>query len=211
MPSLGTYAMCDDPGEVTLALDGAVALGVPQLRIRVPALGGPLPYPTVFSRARGQFADIAQQAAERGVRVLVETHHRTIVSSPSAAMRLLDGLDPTHVGVLHDLGNMLCEGGEDLLAGLELLGDLLAHVHVKNGRWSPAAPHPDGTSRWDFGWAPMRAGQADLHQLFAALRHIGYDGWVSCEDFSTEQPMADRIADDLAYLRQLDATAPAPA
>ncbi len=205
MPSVGTYALCDDPGDVALALAGAVALGVPQLRIRVPALGGPEPYPAVFDRARGQFAEIARHAAGHGVRVLVETHHRTVVSSPSAALRFLDGLDPAHVGVLHDLGNMVAEGGEDLLSGLQMLGAYLGHVHVKNARWSPTAAHSDGSPRWEFGWAPMRTGQADLHELFAALRAIGYDGWVSCEDFSTELPMAERIADDLAFLRELEA------
>jgi sugar phosphate isomerase/epimerase len=208
MPSLGTYARCDDPDEVELALAGAVALGVPRLRIRVPELGGPQPYPVLFSRARAQFADIAQQAAERGVRVLVETHHRTIVSSPSAALRLLDGLDPAHVGVLHDVGNMVYEGGEDLLSGLELLGPFLAHVHVKNGSWFPATPRPDGSSQWEFTWAPMRSGQADLQGLFAGLHRTGYEGWVSCEDFSTERPLEERLADDLAFLRRLDGQRP---
>ena len=47
----------------------------------------------------------------------------------------------------------------------------------------------------------MRHGVADFRALFAALRKIGYAGWVSSEDFSTEVPLRERTADNLAYLR----------
>ena len=41
--------------------------------------------------------------------------------------------------------------------------------------------------------------------LFRALRAVGYDGWVSFEDFSTEQPLRQRIRDNLAYIKQVAA------
>ena len=37
----------------------------------------------------------------------------------------------------------------------------------------------------------------------AVLRRHGYDGWVTCEDFSTKLPLEQRCADNLAYLRSL--------
>lgn len=202
-PGVGAYARCHDLDEVDLALAGTAALGAPQVRIRVPDLGSG-PYRDVFAATRLEYAEVARRAAAHGVKALVETHHATLVSSPSAALRLIDGLDPASVGVLYDIGNQLCEGGENVLAGLEMLGPYLAHVHVKNGRWAPTARHPDGAPRWEFAWAPMRGGQADLRALFAALRRVGYDSWVSCEDFSTELPLLERTADDLALLRELD-------
>jgi sugar phosphate isomerase/epimerase len=39
--------------------------------------------------------------------------------------------------------------------------------------------------------------------LFQALRDVGYDGWVSFEDFSTEQPLRERLRDNLAYVKQV--------
>jgi sugar phosphate isomerase/epimerase len=34
-----------------------------------------------------------------------------------------------------------------------------------------------------------------------ALRAAGYDGWISVEDFRTGAPTAQKLPDDLAYLR----------
>lgn len=202
MPSVGAYPVCDETADVELALAGAAALGAPAVRIRTPALGS-APYPELFARARELFPAIADRAGELGVKALVELHHQTVVSSPSAALRLLDGVDPDRVGVLHDVGNLLVEGGEDLRAGLEMLGPRLAHVHVKSGRWQAAGPGPAGTTRWSFDWAPMEEGAADLPALFAGLAAVGYDGWVSTEDFSTSRPLAERTAGNLALLRRL--------
>lgn len=204
LPGVGAYPTCDEPADVERALVGTAALGAPAVRVRTPALGS-APYPELFDRARRLFPAIADRAGELGVKVVVELHHGTVVSSPSAALRLLDGLDPAHVGVLHDVGNMLAEGNEDVVAGLQMLGPYLAHVHVKNGRWSPGSRRADGTVAWSFGWTPMADGQADLPALFAGLRSVGYDGWVSSEDFSTELPLEERTAGNLALLRSLAA------
>ncbi len=202
MPGIGAYPTCDEPADVERALVGTAAIGAPAVRIRTPVLGSD-PYPELFDRCRRLFPAIADRAGELGVKVLVELHHQSVVSSPSAALRLLDGLDPAHIGVLHDVGNMLAEGGEDVLAGLQMLGPYLAHVHVKNGVWTAGVRRPDGTVPWSFGWAPMADGQADLPALFDALRRVGYDGWVSSEDFSTALPLAERTAGNLALLRSL--------
>ena len=202
MPSVGAYPVCDEPDDVELALAGTAALGAPAVRIRTPALGS-APYPELFARARERFGPIAERAGELGVKALVELHHQTVVSSPSAALRLLDGMDPARVGVLHDVGNLLIEGGEEVRAGLEMLGPYLAHVHVKSGRWRPDGPGRAGTTRWSFEWAPMVSGAADLPALFDGLAAVGYDGWVSTEDFSTELPVAQRTAANLDLLRRL--------
>ncbi len=202
LPAVGAYPTCDEPDDVERALQGTAALGAPAVRIRTPALGTE-PYPELFRRARERFGPIAERAGELGVKVVVELHHQTIVSSPSAALRLLEGMDPAHIGVLHDIGNMLAEGGENILAGLQMLGPYLAHVHVKNGAWVAGERRSDGTRQWSFEWAPLADGQADLAALFAGLRQVGYDGWVSTEDFSTELPLRERTAGNLALLRSL--------
>lgn len=37
---------------------------------------------------------------------------------------------------------------------------------------------------------------------FRALEAVGYDGWVTLEEFTTERPLAERrLADDLAFLK----------
>lgn len=205
---VGGYALCDQTEDVERLLAATAALGAEKVRVRTPNLGG-APYPELFAHTRRCFADVARRAADHGVKALVELHHQTVVSSSSAALRLLDGLDPAAVGVIHDLGNLVIEGGEDVRAGLEMLGDRLAHVHVKNARWVPAGTEEDGTVRWDHEWAELPAGQGDVRGYLRHLVEIGYDGWVTLEDFSTTRPQRERVAADLAYLRGAlaDATA----
>ncbi len=202
---IGGYARADDHENVDRMLSATAALGARQVRVTMPQvrLGD---YRELFAATRADLEWATGRAAELGVKALVELHHTTITASASAAFRLVDGLDPEHVGVIHDLGNLVIEGQEDHLAAFQLLGPYLAHVHVKNVRWVPAdEPGFDGSVRWREEWATLRAGQADVEAYFEALAAFGYDGWVTAEDFSTDLPLEERTRDNLEYLRAIEA------
>jgi sugar phosphate isomerase/epimerase len=204
MPSIGTYTTCDNLEEADRAMRGAKALGVPQLRIRVPGYNGTDPFMPIWDTAKAQYKEVVDLAARHGLKALLELHHRSIVPSASAAKLFLDGLDPVHVGVIHDAGNMVFEGFETHRLSLEMLGPYLAHVHVKNARWFPVKQAEDSTMEWKCDWAPVHRGIIDMRQLFAALHAIGYDGWVGLEDFSKDRPTEDRLKENLAYLKGIE-------
>ncbi len=200
---IGGYARSDDHDNVERMLAATAALGARQVRVTMPPIAGG-DYRERFAAARTDLEWVAERAAAHGVRALVELHHRTITSSASAAIRLVDGLDPAHVGVIHDLGNLLIEGHEDFLAAFQMLGPYLAHIHVKNVLWRVTdEPGFDGSAIWKEEWAPLRLGQADVEAYFTALSTHGYDGWVTVEDFSTALPLEERTADNLSYLRAI--------
>ncbi len=203
MPSVGTYVTCENPEAVEQAMRGAAKLGVPQLRINVPKYDGSESYLRLRDRAVAQYREVADLARQHGVRALVEIHHGSLTSSASAAARFLQSFDPRCVGAIHDAGNMVHEGYEQYRLGLEVLGPYLAHVHLKNASWQASGTRPDGSTEWRSGWAPITKGVVNMEALFQALRTIGYDGWVSFEDFSTEQPLHDRLRDNLAYIKQV--------
>jgi sugar phosphate isomerase/epimerase len=200
---IGGYARCDDHENVDRMLAATAALDARQVRVTMPRTDSG-EYRELFAAARRDVARAATRAGELGVKALIELHHETITPSASAAFRLVDGLDPEHVGVIHDLGNLVIEGQESHLAAFQLLGPYLAHVHVKNVRWVPGEPEADGTVRWHSEWAPMRTGQADVDAYFTALHEFGYDGWVTSEDFSTEFPLEERTLGNLEYLRDVE-------
>ena len=102
--------------------------------------------------------------------------------------------------MIHDAGNMVFEGFEAYRMGLEVLGPYLAHVHLKNARWTETGARDDGSSGWAAGFAPLTAGSVDVPALFGALASVGYDGWVSFEDFSTTRPLLDRTRENLEYV-----------
>jgi sugar phosphate isomerase/epimerase len=198
---IGGYTRVFDHENTERMLAATAALKAPRVRVTMPALGTGN-YRDLFSGARRDLEWVAGRAAEHGVQAVIELHHRTITSSASAAYRMVEGLDPAHVGVIHDSGNLVIEGHEDYLAGFELLGEYLAHVHVKSVAWHPTEERRDDDSVvWRENWETLRDGQVDLDAYFAALAEVGYDGWVTLEDFSTTVPLEQRTADNLTFVR----------
>lgn len=198
---LGGYAHCFDHENVERMLRVTAELGARQVRVTMPASRSGN-YRELFAATRKDLEWAVSRAESLGVKALIELHHRTITASASAAFRLVDGLDPEHVGVIHDVGNLVIEGQEDYLGAFELLGPYLAHVHVKNVGWFDTGDvAADGTAIWKEDWATLRGGLADIDAYFAALARFGYDGWVTLEDFSTQVPLAERTADNLAFVR----------
>lgn len=203
MPSVGTYVTCEDLPAVERAMQGAADLGAPQLRVNVPRYDGSTSYLKLRDRSLGQYREVAELARRYGVRALIEMHHGSLTASASAATAFLTGFDPRYVGVIHDAGNMVYEGYEQYRLGLEVLGPYLGHVHLKNAVWQVVGARADGSAEWRATWAPIAKGIVDMASLLQALRAVGYDGWVSFEDFSTDQPLRERIRDNLAYVKQV--------
>jgi sugar phosphate isomerase/epimerase len=120
------------------------------------------------------------------VRIAVELHQNTIFPSASLAHRAVARFDPAHVGVIYDVGNLVVEGYEDHRIATELLGPHLHHVHLKNAAVSPV-DGPGPLRRHLPRWSPLDDGAADVAGVLGHLREIGYSGWVSLEDLSTER------------------------
>ena len=95
---IGGYARSFEHDDVARLLAATAALGAGRVRVTMPLLSTGR-YPDLFDATRKDLEWATGLAARHGVTVLVELHHETIVSSASAAMRLLDGFDPRHVGV----------------------------------------------------------------------------------------------------------------
>ncbi|MGH2558773.1 MAG: sugar phosphate isomerase/epimerase family protein [Thermomicrobiales bacterium] len=201
IPAIASYVQANDLENVERVMRGMKALGVSMGRIQVPKYDGTTGYADLRDQARQDYRAVERLARDYGVKALVEIHHNTIVPSASATRLFLDGFDPDAVGAIYDPGNMVHEGHERYRLGLETLGPYLAHVHAKNTGWRQAGEREDGTSAWEAHWAPLGAGIVNLSELFGALRAIGYDEWVSVEDFTTEQPLAVRVRGNLGLMQ----------
>ena len=204
------YVPIGERENVDTLLAATAAIGAKQVRVQVPKAAPGTRYHALFAQTQADAAHAAVRARHHGVKALIQIHHGNIVATASAAVRLLEGLDPAHIGIIHDLGNLTIEGREGLTSytpGLEILGDYLAHVHIKNAVWKPAQTLADGTVDWQWSWASLRAGMGDVPAYFRALKEVGYDAWVTVENFTTDLPLEERLADDLAYLRASAAAA----
>ena len=195
VPNIGTYIALGDMKKVEASLAFARGVGSPHFRIGFHNFKGN--YHEHVKAARSFIRDISGLTKGSGVKPLIELHHGSIVPSASLAHRLVAEFDPDEVGIIHDAGNMVHEGFEKYLMGLELLGPYLAHVHLKNA----AFDRPEGGGVWRARWSPLEDGVVDFAALFSALKAVGYDGWISLEDFSEARPSREALQHNLDFVR----------
>jgi len=86
--------------------------------------------------------------------------------------------------------------------GLEILGPYLAHVHVKNSKWEVVSEE-DGVKRWRATMCGIKEGHVYWGDVLAALKKVGYGGWLSFEDFSKGDTRT-KLREDIGYLKSLE-------
>lgn len=203
--ALAPNCLLDDEETVRKLFNGALAIdsdSPPMIRIGAPRHDRTQPYIPQFLAARSGFADLVETAREYGVKVLYEIHVGTVAVSAARTIELLRDLDPDHIGAIYDVPNMLRVGLEDSRMGMELLGPYLAHCHMGNG--IPVAGERDEQGVLPFQWAfrSLKEGIADVAQIVGDLKAVGFEGYISLEDFGPGED-DDKVRDQGAYLRDL--------
>ena len=174
----------------------------PMVRVGAPRHDRTRPYMPQFAAARAGFATLVEMAREYGVKVLYEIHVGTVAVSCSRTNELLRDLDPEHIGAIYDIPNMLRVGLEDSRMGMELLGSHLAHCHIGNGTPVQDGRDATGKMKWKWEFSDLREGVADIPQLVQDFKDVGYEGYLSLEEFGPGDD-AEKLGGQGAYLRKL--------
>lgn len=122
-----------------------------------------------IAQARHVLEEAADDAAQHGVTIALETHDR--FSSAALVAEVLDGL-PSAAAALWDTGHphRVGDGPDRVVA---LLDGRIAHVHVKDCRRRE--------DRGDWELTLLGEGEVPVQACIARLRGAGYDGWLSVE------------------------------
>jgi sugar phosphate isomerase/epimerase len=202
MPILGTYVGYNDLALIEGCMEAGREMGVKGLRVSPGGYNPKDGYDKLVTAALKGWEKVVKLGKKHGVKPLFEIHMGNLTPSCSAARRFADHFSPDDLGVIHDAGNMVCEGFEQWSLGLDVLGHYLAHVHVKNGMMSIQSGDADGNLRWGYSSDTLRHGEVNWRDLLDALKRVGYDGWLSLEDFSPGDTIK-KLADNATYLRTL--------
>ena len=148
--------------------------------------------------------ECGRYAVTKGVTLAIET-------GPEPACVLREFLRETEggVGVNLDPANLVMVTGEDPVAAVRLLGAYIVHTHVKDGvmlkQTDPLIVY-DSFARGGiealnvadyFRETPVGEGNVDFPAYLEALREVGYDGFLTVERETGEDPAADiRLAFD---------------
>ena len=136
IPVLSTYLPITEKRIILQVFEAAEILNAIGVRVSLgPPLDGKRSYWDVHSEALQELEIFLKSIKQYKTRALFEIHLKTLIPSPSSAYILLSKFDPNHFGVIFDPANMIFEGYEDWKMGIEILGNYLGHVHVKNASW----------------------------------------------------------------------------
>jgi sugar phosphate isomerase/epimerase len=137
--------------------------------------------------------DAAQYAAEKGVIFALETGQE----SAELLRRTLDELSLDNLKVNFDPANMILYNMGDPIHAVEVLGQDIVHVHVKDAR----APKVAG--QWG-AEVPLGEGEVGMSDFLEALADLGYSGPLVVEREVGEQPQRiEDIRNGVLLLRQL--------
>ena len=128
-----------------------------------------------------------EMAAERGLRLVVETGNNAMINSAWLARKLIDELGSEHLQTLWDPANSLYCAECPYPAGYEALRGSLGHIHIKDVVVDMSKARVD--------CVPLGSGQMApfLEKIAAALAADGYAGSVSLE--SVYRPRGGSFAD----------------
>ena len=219
--SLSSYLTVDRLDEIERVMQAAQIMGCPRMRVHTPAYERTRNYNDLCAETIKHLQKVEKLARTYGVQANIETHMGRIVVSSATAHRLVCQFDPEYIGVIYDPGNMMHEGYECWRMGMELLGPYLHEVHAKNGFWERVDGLPeadafetdrlvgantdDGTLLWRPHYASLRTGYANWQEIMADLKAVGYDGWITFEDFTDDEGTTwEKCARNLAYLKKYE-------
>lgn len=201
--ALATYLDCSsDPEKIEKCMNAARIMGCSRIRVNAPQYDQNRTYTELFAEAVAGFQKVEELAKKTGVKADFEMHHGTITASASAAYRLASNFDSKYIGVIYDTGNIIYEGFEEYKMALEILGPYLDLVHIKNAKW--VKKEVGGKEKYAADWAPFTDGYADFERIFQALKAVRYDGYVTFEDFSSEETSDEKLKTNIQYIREIN-------
>ena len=138
---------------------------------------------------------------------MYQTHHDTLIPSPSAVWSLVEGLPARSIGVELDPGNQSFEGYEAWPRSVSLLRDYLVAAAVKDTkllrRMEFAA---DADKGWRREWCPIDEGVTHWQDFVTALSQNNFKGiFVFMPFYDSENParVTPILKREVAYLRQI--------
>ena len=184
------------PSDVGSLLAACSAAGVAQARMFAPA-------PSRDTSIRAQLGALAEalrqhepELEKQSATLLIELSQETLLPSPELFLHVCDGLSPDRYGILYDPSNMLSEGNLEPGFAIDLMGEYLKRVHMKNERFVESPPG------WTSEVCELDRGLVDWRAVLCELERADYTGAVVIDHLSGTADEA-RLQADVATARRL--------
>ena len=153
-------------------------------------------------RMGGLLTKLGQQVSAHGVKLVYHNHMGNLGERPEEVAEVLAASDPAAVGLLFDMAHYTQAGG-DCAKAIRDHKARLGLVHAKDVRTIPRMPDsPQGQRTYQF--VELGRGRVDLPGAFAALKDVGYRGWVILELDAVPDPGGSASASMLTSKKYIE-------
>lgn len=169
--ALGAGAILQIPGYVQVAWDP-----------RSPVV----PYDVAYDRSLAIYRELRSLAEQYRIEICVENVWNRFLLSPLEMHRFVDEIDSPFVRAYFDVGNVLVNGFPE--QWLRILGSRVGRIHLKDFRSSVGNLT---------GFVMLLEGDVNWAAVTAAIRDIGYQGYLTAE-YGPYSHSPDTLLDHLA-------------
>jgi len=141
-------------------------------------------------------------AKQYSVQFVIEQHHYAVCCTPNACRQAVEGLPSDCVGVIYDPGNSLYEGYTRPEYAVSILGEYLAHVHVKAARPVEEGGSIPAGRRYSLVFGKLDEGDIDWEVTLRALKEAGYKGFLSLEALD-KRDSESKLQQDIPVLKKV--------
>jgi sugar phosphate isomerase/epimerase len=189
--------------DVKTIFNVAGTLGAKIIRCHSYSFINELPVTELMKRQRVWLEDvIVPVAGEFGIKLVIEQHHLQICCTPNACRQLVEGLPVDRVGIIYDPGNSLFDGYTTSEYALDIIGEYLAHVHVKSCKPAAEGGNIPKGRRYPMEWGKLEDGDLDWENIIMLLQQRGYAGYLSLEALDKRES-EQKVKEDIPYLRKI--------
>jgi len=115
-------------------------------------------------------SELGKEACQAGTKLSLHNHFNQIVMTRADLDRFFAAAEGGNVGLTVDTAHLVKSGVDDVAGVIRDYRAVLDNIHLKD--------FADGA------WRVLGEGRIDFAPIFAAIREIGYDGWVCADEES---------------------------
>ena len=138
-----------------------------------------------------------------GVKVGVQPHYGFTINTTMELRTLLESFAPCHIGGIWDAAHSAL-AGETPAQALDIIGDRLLMVNLKNAYYKNVGTNADGSFQYKPYFTTGRQGASPWRTVAEELNKRGFDGPICMTAEYTDESRSDEfIREDAAYAKSL--------
>lgn len=201
VPALTSVA---EPDVLKLNLEGAAAVGAGRMRV------APTPYPqehfdyaAELQKQIDLMGKVVETAKTFGIKVVMETHCRSFVTSPALAWNICRHFAPEDLGTIFDIANFSIEGMLQPTLAVAVLDKYIDHCHVGGAYMVRGGYDEAGFHKYTTSMCPVTETNLHIPDWIKALHAAGRDVPLLLEDFTPNRSGAARLRDTATAMKHL--------